>query len=528
MKKSGERSGMIQSGEMDRREFMRRMSTFGLAAGVSPWLFSNFAQAASPKRGGRFRMGLAGGSTSDSLDTATLNDAMNIIANYTCRNHLVEIDADGKPIPELAENWEASPDASKWIFNLRKHIEFHNGKSLDAEDVIFSFNHHRGKESKSGAKGIIDQVLDIQSDGKHTVIFTLKTGNADFPFVVNDYHLTIVPAGTSGKDWEEGVGTGGYILRQWEPGVRASYTRNPNYFKKDRAFFDEIELIQVQDVTARTNALKTNQIDFMNRADLKTVHLFKKASNLQIIQTQGGHHYTLPMHTNVKPFDDNNLRLALKYAVNRENMLKTVLRGYGSLGNDHPIASYMPYYNDTLPQRQYDPDKAKFYLKKAGLEHHTFELHASKYYNFLDIAVLFKEHAAKAGININIINQPTDGYWNNIWLNKPFCLAFWIARPTPDMMFSVAYSGDAKWNDSHFQHARFDELVKKARSEMDETKRANMYNECQKILHDEGGVIIPLFKDYVEAAGNKVRFGNIAGNWECDGYRAPERWWFED
>ena len=85
----------------------------------------------------------------------------------------------------------------------------------------------------------------------------------------------------------------------------------------------------------------------------------------------------MPMLTTQKPLNDNNVRLGLKYAIDREMMLKQVLRGYGSLGNDHPISKKNRFFNSELPQRSYDPDKAKFYLKKAGMMNHTFQLYAA-------------------------------------------------------------------------------------------------------------------------------------------------------
>jgi len=94
-------------------------------------------------------------------------------------------------------------------------------------------------------------------------------------------------------------------------------------------------------------------------------------------------------------------------------------------------------------------------------------------------------------------------------------------------MFSLAYSGDAKWNDSHFHHARFDKLLKEARAELNEAKRREMYVECQRIVRDEGGVIVFLFKDNVDAANTKVKYKNVAGNYGCDGLKNAERWWFE-
>jgi peptide/nickel transport system substrate-binding protein len=395
--------------------------------------------------------------------------------------------------------------------------------------VVHSINHHRGEDSKSGAKGITDTIKDIKIDGKNTVVFTLEGGNADFPYIMSDYHLMIVPAGTKGKEWEKGIGTGGYILEKHEPGVRAFARRNPNYWKVGRAHFDEVEIFGITDVTARTNALKTGQVDAINRCNLKTVDLLKKTPGIQVLNYTGYRHYSLPMLTDIAPYDNNDVRLALKYAVDREQLVKTILRGYGTVGNDHPIASNLRYYASELPQREYDPDKARFHIKKAGKEGHVFNLHAADaaFVGAVDAAILYKEQAAKAGININVVRESNDGYWVDVWMKKEWCTCFWVGRATADWMFSTAYAADAAWNDSHWKHERFNKLLKEARSELDEAKRREMYVEMQKIVRDEGGVVIPVYADYVEAATERIGHGPLKGNDGLDGTRCAERWWFK-
>ena len=368
---------LLVQGKISRRDFLIRLSALGMTAAISPAFFITPAQAKKPQKGGRLRLGLSGGSTTDSLDPATMTDAMAYNINWQIRNCLVEIDHKGHPVPELAESWDPSSDAAQWTFKLRKGVEFHNGKTLEAEDVVFSINHHRGKDSKSGAKGIVDAVEEIKTDGKQTVVFTLKEGNADFPFIMSDYHLTIVPSGTKGADWKKGIGTGGYILDSNEPGYRTLTKHNPNYWKQGRAHFEEVETIGIPDVTERVVALHRGQIDAMNRFELKLTHLLPRARGIQIINITGAKHYSIPMLTDREPFNNNDVRLALKYAVDREHLLKTILRGYGSLGNDHPIAPIQKYFASELPQRKYDPDKAKFHMKKAGMLDYTFELHTA-------------------------------------------------------------------------------------------------------------------------------------------------------
>lgn len=518
---------LLSAGKISRRAFIAYASAMGLAAAVSPMAFPSKANAEGPKRGGRLRLGLNGGATSDTLDPGIQLAMMPQVLVYgALANSLVEIDADGRPAPELAERWESTPDAKKWIFYLRKGVTFHNGKTMDADDVIDSINWHLKPGTKSAAKALVESIVSMKKEDKHTLTFELKSGNADFPYTLSDYHLVVGPKGT---DLSTGVFTGGYMIKAFEPGVRAFAVRNPNYFKSDRAWFDEVEILGINDVNARTNALKTGQIDVMNRCDLKTVHLFKRMPGIQVMRQDGFKHFTFAMRTDTAPYDNNDVRLALKYAVDREQMVKTILRGYGRVGNDHPISVANRYHAGDLPQRRYDPDKAKFHLKKAGLDSATFQLHAAEaaFKGAVDAGVLYREQAAKAGITIDVVREPNDGYWSNVWMKKTWCAVFWGGRPTEDMMFSTAYAKGAAWNDTFWDHPRFNELLVSARAELDEPKRRAMYAEMQRIVRDEGGVVVPMFSADLAAASDTIGHGKLAANWELDGFRAPERWWFK-
>jgi peptide/nickel transport system substrate-binding protein len=491
-------------------------------------LLNDLALASVPKKGGRLRMGITEGGSTDTLDPAGGGTfmAMAIVIDMHLRNTLVEVDSKSKAIPELAESWESTPDAKKWIFKLRKGVEFHNGKTMDAEDVMFSINHHRGQESKSAAKPIVDQIVDLKADGKYSVVFALAGGNADFPYLMSDYHLLIVPNGTT--NFNLGIGTGPYVLQNFEPGVSSFSKRNPNYWKEGRAHFDEVEIIGIADVNARVNALKSKKIDVMDRPDRKTVNLLEKDPNIQVIETHGYKHATIPMHTQMAPYDNNDVRLALKHAIDRKQMLKMVLRGHGKLGNDHPIASAMRYYASELPQRKYDPEKAQYYIKKAGLKDHTFKLHTSDaaFAGAVDMAMLYKEQAAKCGIKIEVVKEPDDGYYSDVWLKKGWCFDYWWGRATEDWMFSTTYADGAAWNETHWKNERFNKLLIEARSELDEAKRREMYVEMQKLVRDEGGAIIPVYMSDLHAASTKLKFDMVGANYAWDGLRLPERWWF--
>jgi len=522
----------LKSGKMSRRDFMSGAAALGLSVPAALSMMKA-VKAATPKSGGTFIQGLTGGSTSDVLDPAqTLDSYMINVSSGQLRNNLTEISPSGELAPELAESWEASSDAATWTFKLRQGVEFHNGKSLEAADVVESFNHHRGEETKSAAKGIVDPIEDIKADGKDTVVFSLKGGNADFPFLVSDYHLTICPAKDGGgMEWESGVGTGGYVLESFEPGINTRVTRNPNYWKEGRAHFDSIENLFIADVAARTSALKTGEIHAMSNLDLKTVHLLERDQNLSVVPTYGNKHATLPMMSHQAPFDNNDLRLALKYAINREEMLQKILKGQGELGNDSPVGPANIYQatKEELPQRPYDPEQAKHHLKKAGMEGISLQLHLADtaFEGAVDAGQLYTESAKAAGINIEIVREPNDGYWSNVWLKKPWVGSYWGGRPTEDWVFSQIYSSGADWNESFWEHEKFNKLLIEARGELDPKKRRALYVEMQQIVSNEGGVIIPLFMAYTHAISKKIGLPDqLANNWELDGHKSGERWWF--
>ena len=522
---------LLATPRINRRDFIQQAIAIGVTVAAAGSMFDS-AMAATPKKGGRYRQALTGGATSDVLDPAQILDSYMINVSFgQLRNNLTEIAPDGSLIGELAESWSASDDAATWTFKIRKGVEFHNGKTLDANDIVASLNHHRGEDTKSAAKGIIKPITDVKADGD-TVVIVLDGGSADFPFLVSDYHLGVCPAKSDGTiDWESGAGTGPYVLKNFEPGVRTLVERNPNYWKADRAYFDSVENLFISDVAARTNALRSDEIDSYANLDLKTLHLLKRDKDIQVFPVTGNKHALLPMNTTAAPFDNNDVRLALKYSFDREEFLQKIVKGQGQLGNDTPIGPANIYRatEAELPQRKYDPDKAKFHLKQAGMSDLTVKLHlaATAFEGAVDAGQLYAESAKKAGISIEIVREPNDGYWSNVWLKKSWVGSYWGGRPTEDWMFSQVYSTGADWNETFWAHERFNKLLVEARAELDAGKRREQYVEMQRIVHNEGGALVAAFMAYTHAASKKIGLPEvIANNWELDGHKNTERWWF--
>ena len=509
------------------RTTRRRFLQTGAAGAASLALPIRFAHAA--KKGGVMRMGKAHGQTVDSFDPGTHENGFTIAMTHGYNIYMTEVAADGSLVGQLAESWEASADVATWTFKLRQGVVYHNGREVTAEDVAASINHHRGEDSTSAAKPIVEPITDIKADGKHTVVFSLAAGNADFPFILSDYHLPIMPSEGGKPDWQSGIGAGPYKIKNFDPGIRVDLERHGDYWDSGRGHFDEIQMLSIVDSAARTNALMTGEVDAIDRVDLKTVHLLKRRKGLTVHSIAGTQHYSFPMRTNMPPFDDNNVRMALKHAINREEMVEKILQGFGVVGNDHPIGTGQRFFAKDLEQRTYDPDKAKHYLKQAGMDSLSVDLSTADaaFAGAVDAGALFAESARVAGIDLNIVREPNDGYWSNVWNKKPFSACYWGGRPVEDQMFSTAYASGAAWNDTAWEHERFNMLLTEARAEVDDEKRRSMYAEMQQLVRDEGGVIVPMFASYVFATSDKVAAPEQMGsNWDLDGERWMERWSF--
>jgi peptide/nickel transport system substrate-binding protein len=515
------------SAVLSRREFITKLSALGLSVSLAPLMSPTIGHGKTPVKGGRFRLGVRDYASTDTLDPTTPNGKGMWCLNYQLRNNLIEEGVKGKLIPELAESWDSSPDLTQWVFKIRQGVEFSNGKPLEAEDVVHSINMHRDKSTTSSVASLLAPITDIKISASNEITITLASGNIDFPAILTIRHVVIVP-----RDREamlKGVGTGGYILEKFEPGIRSIARRNPNYWKEDRAHFDEIEVVGISDVTSRTNALISGQLDAIGFCDRRTLDLLARNDALQILRSTGKTHYYFPMRVDTKPYDNKDIRQALKYAVDRKHIVNTILNGYGTVGNDQPINAAYPFYADDLPQIDYDPDKAKFHIKKSGLKDTTFEIYVSNtpFAGAVDAAVLMQQQALKAGIKIRVNRVPEDGYWSDTWKKKPWYASMKSGYTTENIMLSTVYQSTAAWNETYWKNERFDKLLVAARSEKDTAKRREMYREMQAIIATEGGSLIPMFADIVDAASTKVGYDEIAANEELDGLRCGERWWFK-
>jgi peptide/nickel transport system substrate-binding protein len=519
-----------REGRISRRSFMHHSLAAGMTASAATGLWTSSARAA-PQSGGHFRLGAHDGNTSDTHDPGTYVSFSMIQLAHTFRSYLTLIEPDGSLGPDVASEWSATPDAKEWTFKLNPNATFHSGRKVTANDVVASLNHHRGEDTTSAAAALVSDIEEVVDNGDHSITVKMAGGNADLPWLMTDYHLAVCPANEDGSiDWRSGDGCGPYRLVNAEMGVNYELERHEDWHL-DGAYFDSVTITVLNDPNARQTALVTGDVDAVTQIELKTKSLLQRDPNIAIDEVPSAATVTHPMFCDVAPFDDVNVRNALKLSMDRQEIIDKIFFGTASLGNDFHHSPAMPYWPDDIPQREYDPEKAKSLLKKAGAEGLEVTLHTadSVVSGAVDMAVLYSEQAKQAGITINVKREPNDGYYSDVWLKDPWCMVQWGARPTPDVMYSLAYKEDAAWNESHWENDRFNELLVKAKAELDDAKRAEMYREMALLARNDGGTVIPIFTNFVYARRKNVQHGeNLAPSWQMDGARACSRWWFAD
>lgn len=516
----------IGSEPLARRQFLGAAAAVGITAGAGS-LFGSSVAAQTPQRGGRLVLGLGGGATTDTLDPALASGSAMFVVNQTWGDTLVESHpGTGEPLPNLAEGWEASSDATEWTFRLRQGVRFHDGTEMTVADAVETLRRHADAASQSGALGLLGSFTGIEDRGGDLVI-TLDAGNADLPLILTDYHLMIQPGG--GREAPSAaIGTGPYTLTQFQAGVRAEFAKNMDDWRDDRGHVDSAEIIMINDDTARIAALSSGRVDLIDSVNPKTVPLLERAPGTQILRTAGKGFYSFLMHCDTAPFDNNDLRLALKLAVDRQGILDTVLGGYGTLGNDIPVNEAYALFPEGIPQREFDPEQARFHYERSGHSGPiTLRTSDAAFPGAVDAAVLFQQTAAQAGITLDVVREPADGYWTNVWNVQPFCASYWGGRPTQDSRYSTSYVTGAEWNDTRWTVPAFDEKLLAARAELDQERRAVLYREMAVMLHEEGGLILPVFNDYVNAASPRLKgYVHDIGNDLSNG-RVVSRVWLE-
>ena len=420
-------------------------------------------------------------------------------------SRLVRPGMSGKPEPNLATEWSANDEATEWTFKLREGVKFHDGSDFDAADVVYSLEHVRNPERDSPAASVIAMVDTIEAVDPLTVKMTLSAPYADLALQLMDYRIRMIPEGSADTIGKTGIGTGPFIQVTLDPEGTTVLKANPDYWEGPPGV-ETVEIIGIPDTQARVQALLSGQIDMLGYGDLsgQQLPLFENNPKFKVLSVTTGDWMGIVFRTDTEPFTDARVRRALRIATDRQAIIDLVLGPDGGVVTcDHPVWTGDQYRApfDCPPQI----DEAKRLLAEAGypdgieIDVTTSDLRAT----WIDMVQVYQQQVAQAGIKVNIVKAPADGYWSEVWLKEPAVTTSWGQRPA-DQILNEDYRGGAPWNETYWNRPDFDKLLDQARQELDFEKRKALYHRLQAILYEEGGSFIPFHVNQAVATTARV------------------------
>jgi peptide/nickel transport system substrate-binding protein len=496
--------GALQRGA-SRRDVLAMLTAAGMQVTLAGSIATAAAsvQAATPRKGGRIKVAGPVSGVSDTLDPAKQSNQADYARGFMFYNGLTVLDGSLTPQPSLAEEF-TTKDAKTWVFKLRKGVSFHDGKPLAPNDVVFSLMRHKNPATGSKAKVLADQIEEVTASGPNEVTIRLAAPNADLPAILGTYHFQIVKDGTT--DFNAGIGTGPYKVKEFRPGVRSVAVRNDNYWKPGRPYLDEIEYVGIADEPARVNALLAGELDLIGTVNPRSIERINGSGKAAIFETKGVSYTDLIMKRDSGPGANPDFVTAMKLLFNREQMLKSIQLGRGVVANDQPINPSNRFFFKGLPQRPYDADKAKWHLQKANLGSTAIPVVASPAAtSSVEMALVLQYAARQAGLNLDVRNMPADGYWSQHWMKHPISFGNVNTRPTADLAMTLFFKSDAPWNEAAWKNEKFDQLLIAARAETDVAKRTQMYADMQTLINNDGGIGIPMFLSSLDGHNAKLK-----------------------
>lgn len=486
-----------------RRDLLKMLMGSGVALGAGSGLLMQASQAvaATPKTGGHMKAAGWSASTADTLDPAKASLSTDYTRCCALYNRLTYLNEHGEIEMELAESIE-SDDAQTWTVTLRSGVTFHDGKTLSANDVVFSLQRHLDPEVGSKVNSIAKQMAEITAQDDLNVRIVLTEPNADLPTILSLHHFMIVADGTT--DFSKGNGTGAFKLEEFDPGVRSVAVRNPDYFKDEGPYLDSFEYFAISDNNARVNALLSGDIHLAGAVNPRSLRTLEGQPHVDTMISSGGNYTNLNIRLDLDPGAKAGFVEGMKYLLRREQIQKSVLRGMAEIGNDQPVSPVDRYHNTELQPREYDPERARDLFEKAGVLGQTIPIVASDAANAsIDMATVLQQAGSEIGMTFDVQRVPSDGYWSNYWLKSPVHFGNINPRPTPDILFSLLYHSEAPWNESQYKSEKFDSMMVEARGLLDESKRTDMYWEMQEMIANDAGTIIPSYISNLDGlAGN--------------------------
>lgn len=460
--------------------------TLALAACTSDPGSDETAGTSAVQAGGTLRVGVLGSPT-DTLDPAQATTPLSHSVVFNVFDSIVLLQ-DGEFVNQLAESITPNEDATEWTITLRDSVNFHDGSELTADDALYSLE-HISQSPNYAAMWTGANWEASSSDGDRTVTVVFDEPKASFVEEALARGSAVFPEGYTREDFADPVGSGPFTVESFSSDTGAVLVRNENYWA-ETALLEQIELLPMPDPAARVTALESGQIDYASGITATG------AETLRGNNSMTAHNYGIEnsdvffftMNATVAPFDDPEVREAFKQLVDREQLVDTVMRGEGEIGND-VVGMGLPGYNEALPEREHDAEAAEVVLADKGVT--EVEILASETApGILDATKMLQQQLAEAGITLTINEaDPANLYHDMEGIYSAQMFANYYVNVPVASTLSIMTGSGAPFNYSQWSTPEYDHLLAESNAIVDPDERQAHLNEMQKLLWSEGGEI---------------------------------------
>jgi peptide/nickel transport system substrate-binding protein len=518
----------LVAGELDRQEFLKRASIFGIGAGTAGLLLRYVgeaapaygATAAPAKVGGTLRIGSV--AYNSSLEPYGLREAGSLGLAGIPGEYLTWTNSKFEVKPWLATSWKPNAALTVWTFQIRKGVKFHNGKSLTADDVVASFRQYLNQKTSQILSALPATMIEpsgVVKTGPYTVQFRLKAPNNAFPYLVSQttYQAIIQPAAIAAKPdtWVSSgmIGTGPFRVKSQNK-QRAELVRNNTYWG-GKPPLDGVVITFYSDPAPMVLALRAGQLDLVVQMSPQQARAFKSNSKFKVYTVPVSSHNMFGMRVDRDPFRDARVRRAVALTLNRPDIINRVLLGAGALGDDTPFFPGFASTDPSIHQRKQNLTLAKALLKAAGKEDLKFTITTHNQFDVPDYAAAVQAAGRQAGISIDLNIMTYNDYYSAVgggdyatttpWLNATATITEYGARGVPNLYMTAAYMTNGIWNASKYSNNEFDSVARAYLSSADLAAQRKATKRMAGLLLRDTPVITAYFLAFTAAASSKVQ-----------------------
>jgi len=441
---------------------------------------------------------------------------------------LVALQPDYSLKPHLAKTLDISDDKKTLSLELQQGVTFHDGSEMTSADVKASYE--RVANGDYLATGFFDFVDSMSAPDDHSFEIELSQPFAPFVARMATSELAIVPESQAKQDKiKEPIGTGPYQFDSREIDTSFTMTKFGDYWnasEENGPFLDEVVKTEIKDPTTRLQSLEAGEFDFINGVAPKDVQSVKSSSTVRLETQFPKSLVYLGMNCAEKPFDNRDARLALDYALDKEQIMQAALYGTGKT-TATPAAPGSPWVNPDVKPRPRDLDKAKEHLQKAGMPDGfsvSFKIPQS-YPTQVQGAKVIADQASDVGIDMKIQQITWSSWLSDVYSKRNFqaTTSSYLALWYPDVSFYKFLDPNGAFFFTGWDNEEYNQLVEKARHLYDQGERAKLYHEATQILHDDrAGHLLLWWQPNLYGAANKYKghMGTADGStlWFADNY----------